>query len=448
MRLFVPVVLVFVAASSATIAHAQTPSDAQLQALVRLLDEQRRRIEALEARLAEIQRDEIQQEPRSSGDVREDSAADQDQAPAIETDQQEQQQPVEHAVGGAPPEELDPAGPSGDLPPARPIDAYGSLRVAAAWDARGHREIRNNGTRLGLRGEKDLVGRLTAFARVEVGVNLVANDRVIIQNADPGVPIGQGSQALASRLGFVGLDTPAGSLSWGKQWSAYYDVAEFTDQFQIFSGFAGGAWAAGTDGGIAGTGRAERAFQYREARGPLSVALQVQSRSSSPNDRSFADTWAASAIIDGSHGLGIGAAYNQVRDGVAMPTPNEPQLGDEAALFGLRYRDDRWYAAATYSILKQHEVDDLGRRFDGRGFELAVRRAITDRMWLEGGFNDLDPDADHPGDYRVRLGVGNIVYRFGDASRVFLGVKVEGSRRSDGSKLAEHAFAAGLNYTF
>jgi hypothetical protein len=40
------------------------------------------------------------------------------------------------------------------------------------------------------------------------------------------------------------------------------------------------------------------------------------------------------------------------------------------------------------------------------------------------------------------------VYRFGDASRVFFGVKVEGSRRSNGTRLAEHAVAAGLNYTF
>jgi hypothetical protein len=216
----------------------------------------------------------------------------------------------------------------------------------------------------------------------------------------------------------------------------------------VFSGAATGAFAAGTDGGIAGTGRAERSFQYREATGPLSVGLQVQSRSSSPNDRSWADTWGGAAALEAGYGFSLGAAYNEVRDGVAMPNPNEPQLGDKAAIFGLRYRNDSWYAAASYSILKQHEVDDLGRRFDGNGFELAFRRALTDRVWLEAGYSDLRPDGEHPGDYRVRFGVGNVVYRFGDASRVFVGVKVEGSLRSDGSSLAEHAFAAGLNYTF
>ena len=69
-------------------------------------------------------------------------------------------------------------------------------------------------------------------------------------------------------------------------------------------------------------------------------------------------------------------------------------------------------------------------------------------MWLEGGYNDLQPDSEHPGEYRVRLGIGSVVYRFGNASRVFFTFKVEGSQRSDGSRLAEHAFATGLNYTF
>jgi predicted porin len=441
MKMLVSLVLVLSYASFPIAARAQEAPDSEAQtALVRLLSDQHKRIEALEARLAELQ-----QQIRALGV---DHAVGTGQPGANALTEADQQPPFEHAAGGRPPEEVDPEGPAGDLPRARPIDAYGSLRAVAAWDARGRREVRNNGTRLGLRGEKELVRQISAFARLELGVNMVANDRVIIQSGDPGAPIGQGSQAIASRLGFVGLATPVGNLSWGKQWSAYYDVAEFTDQFQVFSGVAGGAWAAGTDGGIAGTGRAERAFQYREARGPLSVALQVQSRSSSPNDRSWADAWGASVIVDADYGISIGAAYNEVRDGVAMPSPNEPQLGDEAALFGLRYRNDQWYAAGTYSILKQHEVDDLGRRFDGTGMELAVRRSVTDRIWLEAGYNDLQPDSDHPGDYRVRLGVGNIVYRFGDASRVFFGVKVEGSRRSDRTRLAEHAVVAGLNYTF
>ena len=429
-----------------TAARSQEPPPAgEQEALARLVNEQLRRIEALESRLAALQQEVKDLRARPGGPV---VAAGEPPAAVGAPAPDHENEMVQHAVGGKPPEDADPEGPNADLPRAKAIDGYGSLRVAAALDSAANREIRNNSSRLGLRGAKPLADGIEAFGRVELGINLVANDRVILQGGDPGAPIGQGSQAVFSRLGFVGIGTRIGSFAWGKQWSAYYDVAEFTDQFPLWSGSANGAFAAGTDGGIAGTGRAEKALQYREAKGPLSVALQMQSRASSPNDRAWVDVWAASAVVGRAQKLSLGAAYNEVRDGVADPNPNQAQLGDKAAIFGLRYRDDRFYAAGTLAITQQHEVDDLGRRFDGTGFELALRYLASDRLSLEAGYNDLRPGSDHPGDFRVRFGVGYVVYSFGAGSRAFGGVKVEGSRNSDGSTRAYSAFATGLNYTF
>lgn len=430
-------------------AGAQAAPDAQA-ALVQVVNEQLKRIEALEARLAELQ-----QEMRALGTQARagappaPSAAEPPLSPTVEAAVDEIQQAHGHAVGGGVPEDLTlDIGPSADLPEAAKIGAYGSLRVATAWDFDGNHEIRNNSSRVGIRGEKPIFDWLTGFARLELGVNLVANDRTIISSGDPGVPIGQGSQAMFSRLGFVGLGTPIGTFSWGKQWSAYYDVAEFTDQFPLFSGAATGAFAAFTDGGIAGTGRAERALQYRGAYGRLSGAIQTQSRATSLNDRAFADAWGTSGIVDAGGGFSVGAAYNEVRDGVENPGPNESKLGDKAAIFGVRFRTPRWYAATSYSVLKQHEIDDLGRRFDGRGFEMALRHSFANGISLDAGYNDLSPDADHPGEYRVRFGTGNFIYNFSAASRIFFSFRVEGSRRVDGSDLSYHAIGTGFNYTF
>ena len=339
--------------------------------------------------------------------------------------------------------------PNADLPQALVIDTYGSLRALALWDTDGHAEVRNNSTRLGIRGEKELIGSFTAFARLEAGINMVANDRqILLIGGDPGTAIGQGSQPIGSRLGFVGIGTPFGNFSWGKQWSPYYDVAEFSDQLQVFSGLASGAFGAGTDGGLAGTGRAERAVQDREAWGPFAVALQVQNRSLTLNDRQWADAFGGSVILGERTGFAIGAAYNEVRDGVLLPTPNEPQLDDRATVFGARFRSDWSYVGAIYAILKQHEVDDLGRRFDGRGWEIALRQHFTERLWIEGAYNDLRPDSDHPGDFRVQFGAVNVVYNFSIASRLFAGFKLENSLRSDHTDLTASTFAAGLNYTF
>ena len=330
------------------------------------------------------------------------------------------------------------------------IDFYGSLRALMANDTGGHAEVRNNSSRLGLRGEKDLFGKLTGFGRYELGVNLVANDRaILLVDGDAGTPIGQGSQAVFTRLGFVGVGTPIGNFSWGKQWSPYYDVAEFADQLVVFSGFASGAFPAGTDGGIAGTGRAERAMQYREGWGPVAVGIQVQNRSLTVNDRAWADAWGGSLVLGKRKGFAIGAAYNKVRDGVDLPTLNESQRGDQAAIFGARYSSKRFYAGAIFAAMKQHEVDDLGRRFNGNGFEVALRGNFTERLWIEGAYNDLRPDSAHQGDFLMRFGASNLVYRFGEASRLFLGFKLEGSRASNRqSDFRRSTVAAGMNYTF
>src|SRR5262245_2574598 len=227
-------------------------SATQQTALQQRVNDQLRRIEALEAALAQLQ-----QEVTALKSVAQQTASAQT-AP----EEEQLEEPFNHAFDGEPPMDPDPKSPAGDLPRAKAIDSYGSLRAVIAKDTGGHTEVQNNSSRLGLRGDKELFHRITAFGRYEVGMNLVANDRaILLVDGDVGTPIGQGSQAIFTRLGFVGVGTPIGNFSWGKQWSPYYDVAEFADQLVVFSGFASGAFGAGTDGGIAGTGRAERAFQ-------------------------------------------------------------------------------------------------------------------------------------------------------------------------------------------
>ena len=437
-----PLVMTLALSSGAAVAgQAADPPDA----LLALVEGQARRIEALEARLAALQQEvaQLRQPPVTP-------AVAPPVAPAVHADDDREAKSdlVDHAVGGEAPEDAMPEGPQADLPQAKLIDSYGSLRVIAALDTDGYREIRNNSSRLGIRGSKRLTDGIEAFGRLEVGANLVNTDRAILTGGDPGAPIGQGSQTFFSRLGFVGLDTGIGSFAWGKQWSAYYDVAVFTDQFPFWSGVATGAFAAGTDGGISGTGRAENALQYREARGPASVALQMQSRGSSPNDQSWVDVWGGSAVFGRHQGFSLGAAYNEVRDGVENPNPNQPKLGDKAAIFGLRYRADRFYAATTLAISEQHEVDDLGRRFDGTGFEIALRYHASDAARVRGRLQRpaarFGPPGRLPAPLRPRLRGLQLRGRQPALRRL----QVEDSRNSDGSKRFSSAFATGLNYTF
>ncbi len=431
-------------------ARSQTAQGPQEEALKRLLEDQARRMEVLERRLATLETElETLRALGRGTPPNPTTTVPQEVVPNEPADEEALPPPFpdEHAVDGQPPYDPNPAAPAGDLPRALVVDFYGSLRGVFLVNENGFSQIRNGFSRLGLRGEKLFAPGVNVFARYEAGINIVDNDPILL-NGDPGTPIGQGGLPLYTRLGFVGVQAGFGQVSWGRQWSAYYDVAEFTDQFQLFGAAASGAYAAGTDGGIVGTARSERTLLYRKTIGWFSGAAQMQMRATSPNDRRLADTWGASIILGKPVGFGVGVGFNQVRDGVVNPNPNQAQLGDEAAIVGGRWRNDDWYVGTTYSILTHHEIDDLRRRFSGNGFELALRRTFGRRFWIEGGFNDLSPNSDHEGDFRVRTWLSDVVYQFGVASRLYIGGLINDSRNSDNRRPQSSAFYTGLNYTF
>ena len=83
------------------------------------------------------------------------------------------------------------------------------------------------GSRLGLRGSEDLGGGLKAFFTLESGINL-----------DDGT---NGQNAFWGRQAFVGLSTPYGKASLGRQYSSLYTL---TNEFSQFSNVGTGASTA------------------------------------------------------------------------------------------------------------------------------------------------------------------------------------------------------------
>src|SRR5262245_19044995 len=102
------------------VAAQGAPAVASPETVVQQLDDQRRRIAAVGAQLTGLQR--LIQEMRGASVQRHDA---QEAPPPPEA---AEEATFEHAVGGEAPHDTDPEGPSGDLPRALPVDAYGSLR--------------------------------------------------------------------------------------------------------------------------------------------------------------------------------------------------------------------------------------------------------------------------------------------------------------------------------
>lgn len=334
------------------------------------------------------------------------------------------------------------------------MDAYGSLRVRTGIDSDGLVEIDDNVSRIGINGDLPFADeRYGAFATVEFGISMVSSPNQLQFNADPGGGVGQDGDTISSRLGLAGIRTPIGSFIWGKQYSTYYDVGGWTtDQSFVFGGEASGVYNNGTDGGPSGTGRSDKAAQYRVGFGPIRLGLQAQNRNTpdNPNSHDFGDTVGGSLVYQGKSGLSAGIAYQEVRDGVEDPEDGFPTVGDKATIFGLRYQTEKLYLGGLYSVTDQHETDDLGNFFDGKGVEFYGRYLVRESIKIEGGWVYLNPDSGQAGDYQLNYGYAGVGYLFGQRRKgaVWLEYRLDDSKNNDGSDLRNNLFSGGVTFDF
>lgn len=444
-RRWLPVVvlgLALLAAGGITASPQDPPPAADAAELRKTLEELRHRIEALEA--AGPGRPEVKEIERLLAEVEKRIAALETVSappPTAEPSKTDSTRQTKSEHDLSPPEKPKPDDWRRYLP-----DFYGSLRVRLGAASSGQVEIADLASRVGLQGRAPLVGRVSAIGRLELGVNVVNENPQYFITPDGGVVEGEGARPVTTRLGFVGVETPIGTFSYGKQWSVYYWVAGTTDNFWTFGGEATGSFPVG-DGGISGTGRPEQALNWRHRIGPVSLGIQTQQRYRTANDRSWADTLGAAVTVDVSKNLSVGAAFNKVRDGVAEPGPNEPKEGDEAAVFAVRFLRGPFQAALTFSPTRNHTVDDSGRYLDTQGWELFLQYDVGRHWQVVGGFNSLTPSHGGESEYRIRDAIGGVAYRFAKEMVLTGEFRIDGSRKADGSRLRPSGvYAVGMNY--
>ncbi len=329
------------------------------------------------------------------------------------------------------------------------MELYGSFRFRSGMNSAGDFEIDDRLSRVGLRGELPMGSGLFAFARVEMGLNIIKSPGQLVISGDPGFASGEDQDAVTTRLGILGIRTPWGDLSFGKQWSPYSDVGGFTDRYNIFGGEAVGLYNLG-DGDPSGTGRASSALQYRVEVGVLSIAAQIQNRSGGGNDRNAVDTYGGALTVSPTEGLTLALGYNRVLDGVEDPAPNTDEVpeGDEALVLGVSVDRGRWSVGYTVAWLEEHELDDEGRFFSGWGTELYGAFRAAEAWQLLGGFNILTPEDQHPGEYRTSYGLVGAEYSFVNQSAVFVEVKLEASQDTEGDRSRPTIYGLGMRFNF
>lgn len=382
----------------------------------------------------------------------------QEQEPASPASEEESQQTGQrHRAEGSDNEDADIVRSEDDgLPeedvPEETVEFYVSARVVAGSQGDGL-SARDNASRVGLFAAKDFARVYTLFARVEIGVNIVdAFDRIL--NPKANAPDGAGD--VFARLSYLGVETPFGAFTVGKQWSAYWPVAAFTDRFAFSGGLSNAVFNAGTDGGGTGTGRAQSAFKYTVEGKGTSFRFQWQpggQRIPVVEEDEYGYGLGSSVVYEWDSRLSLGAAFNYASIG-ALSTELELAglAGDaQAVLLGAMYRDEPFYVAVNFVDHENHDTDDQELYIDGRGFEIYARYALRPKWRIVGGFNYLDATRQRPGGrYNLRVGLLSVQYSLRDESfrdTIYAEYILDDSLRSDGTGYP-NGFVVGVRFGF
>ncbi|NOR86052.1 MAG: porin [Bacteroidales bacterium] len=335
------------------------------------------------------------------------------------------------------------------------IQPYGSYRIYFGVNDDGYVGMADNSSRFGIISQLPIYNNLQALAGIELGARLVTQDETIIFRGDPGNQVGEANNTLFGRLGFVGFKYKFLSLTVGKQWSAYYDVAAYTDELLAFGGEGSATFNNYTDGGVTGTGRANQLFLLRVGNERLKAALQFQSRSISDSSQRIADTYGGSIQYLTKSGLKAGFAFVVTNDGVMSPNPQQPKYNDKSYVGSLAYISDKWYLAALFSKFEQHETvkinDTTTFFYDGAGAEIYLAYSFGSiNQWKSAmAMNMLWPEKGQGiNQYRMLYFVAELSYTYFEASQVFITVKQDFPRNIFGGAHNETIIAMGLRISF
>ncbi len=253
------------------------------------------------------------------------------------------------------------------------IEPYGTFQYALGGSRRGWAVV-DIIPRVGIKGEWKFDNNpdYAFFTKAEVGLHLTRRNDYITISSDPGAPAARSEDALFARLGYIGISTPYGSISIGKQWGVHYTLGGYIDNMYMFGGDGIGVYNAGTDGGSSGTGRADQAIKYELNKGNFYLGLQVQSRNISGNSRYGVDALGYAASYKINRFI-IGTSYYQVMDGVENPTTGEAKIDDNMGSIFLDYHYKEFEFAIMAMTFNNHEKDNTGVYYKGWGVEYHMK---------------------------------------------------------------------------
>ena len=343
------------------------------------------------------------------------------------------------------------------------FEPYGSLRThLAAYN--DDMEVQDNATRVGINFETR--GKIKVVAGTEWGVNLVQSETQFNLSAagsrDFGVATTETTPVFLARLGFVGADLgPFGRVAIGKQNGVHYDIASYTtDRFNVFGGQGTSSYVAGTDGGVTGTGRADRVLNYRNTIFEIiEIGFQGQFRAS--GNETTTDGVGASLQFKILPGLKAGGTYTRTNWSPTQQTLIQG-LGGNADYMAVGTRAD-WRMLELGFVYSHQHNGDLVRlplagtpnlttpvAFDSDGVEVYARLGVK-KFGLIGGFTaqlpyDKDPLLNP--DFRTQYLILGAEWFFAKTGKIYSESKIDIDSVGPMGESGFSVFTIGFRYDF
>ncbi|WP_051201916.1 porin [Ferrimonas senticii] len=249
-------------------------------------------------------------------------------------------------------------------------------------------QLRANSPRINLNLTRDMGNGFTADATIESGYNMMNE-----------------GNSWNTRLGFIGVShADYGRISFGKEWSTYYDAAWWTDMPVVFSSDQLGIYTGDTSGEASGMGRADQAVQYRKGFelgdfGSLKVGLQWQGETANLAERlggsliyQIADFKLGTSYVGGDI---LNADYFTA----AKPAEYEDKLESWQVSAAYGQWGQGLYVAASYQLGTNTEAN---MRFigDSKGFEAITAYGLECDTTVFVSYRQLESDGEMIASYQ------------------------------------------------
>jgi outer membrane pore protein F len=316
------------------------------------------------------------------------------------------------------------------------VNLGGSIRFYTenSFNKKGEFGLKDDGTRISLSATTKINDYFDGFGSFEAGFNNLKND---------------GNYTVKTREGFVGMDFHQfGKVSFGKQYGAFYNVAEFTDRFNnnVDSALgytvimpAGSIAAVDKDGGFLGTYRADGSVKYVYNHDLIDVAAQFMGVGTQEGNGLYSNAeitrnnaFGASVIVKPIAGLKVGVAYNKAN--LIVPADMQEALdvkskdySPQHMVAGVSYENDMFVAAFNYGNITKVTKDYKSNAFEtffAFKYDQAGSLVYVGNQY--GKSEDKDGRTDNNGDVithkatvvnNVNLGVE---HHFGKAMRTYI----------------------------